>query len=108
MNTTLLIEVYNLGPATRIPVGEGRTFQVEDEAITIFRTRKGEVYATQALCPHREGPLADGVIGEGRVICPLHFFKFDLATGQPIGHECGALKTYSVKLTDTGDLLLEL
>ena len=103
-----LTSVYNLGPLTRIPRGEGRTFHLEGLAIAVFRARNGEVFATQALCPHRGGPLADGVIGDGKVICPLHAYKFALDSGQPVGHECDALKTYPVSINGDGDILLSL
>lgn len=42
------------------------------------------------------------------MICPLHAYKFDLTTGQPIGNMCEALKTYPVSLSETGDILLSL
>ena len=99
---------YNLGPTGMIPVGEGRDFQVGDSSITVFRARNGEVFATQATCPHRGGPLADGIIGGGKVICPLHSYKFELATGSPVGHDCEALKTYPISINESGDLLLTL
>ena len=54
--------VYNLGSVERIPLGEGRSFRIEDTLIAIFRTRKSEVFATQATCPHKGGPLADGIL----------------------------------------------
>jgi nitrite reductase (NADH) small subunit len=97
---------YNLGPLANIPLGEGRMAQVGASVIAVFRTRAGEVYATQAWCPHRGGPLADGIVGAGKVICPLHSFKFDLATGQPIGGDCDALRTYPVTVNAAGDVLL--
>ena len=100
--------IYNLGPLDRIPVGEGRTFQVEETAIAVFHTRSGKVFATQATCPHKNGPLADGLVGAGKVICPLHAYKFDLATGEAVGNSCEALKTYSVSVSEQGDLLLAL
>jgi len=102
------VTVYNLGSVRRLPLGEGRVFQVGNTAVVIFRTRGGEVFATQSSCPHRGGPLAHGLIGDGKVICPLHAYKFDLATGQPIGNMCEALKTYPVSLSETGDILLSL
>lgn len=98
----------NLGPIGRIPLGEGREYQVAGELIAIFRERQGRLYAVQAQCPHRAGPLADGIIGDGKVICPLHALKFDLATGRPVGHECASLKTYSVELNDRDEILLTL
>ena len=97
---------YNLGSLSRIPMGEGRNFQIENTIVVVFRARSGNVFATQATCPHKKGPLADGIIGVDSVICPLHAYKFSLDTGEPIGNTCEALKTYPVSISDTGDILL--
>ena len=97
---------YSLGPVEQIPLGEGRVFEVEGMPIAVFRTRRGEVFATQAECPHREGPLCDGIIGGRQVVCPLHAYKFDLATGNPVGNDCEALRTYVVSVSESGDILL--
>jgi len=98
--------IYNLGPASRIPLGEGKVYEVAGRALAVFRTRQGMLHATQAACPHRGGPLADGVLGSGLVVCPLHGFKFELSTGSPVGNDCRALETYRVELTGGGDMLL--
>ena len=90
---------FDLGPIDRIPPGEGQTFLVEDREIAVFRTREDEVYATQARCPHKAGLLADGMMGGGKVICPMHSYKFDLATGTPLGNACASLKTYRTDVT---------
>ena len=108
IGTTLREQTYNLGPVGQIPIGEGRTFQVGALALAVFRLRTGDLFATQATCPHKGGPLADGIVGAGKVICPLHAYKFELATGQPVGNDCSALKTYPVCLTEDGELLLKL
>ncbi len=100
--------VYNLGPIDRIPLGEGRTFQIGDRDIAIFRTREHVLHAIQALCPHRAGPLSDGIIGDGKVICPLHSYKFNIVTGQPLGNECPALQVYPVRASGSGEIILEL
>lgn len=89
---------FDLGHVDRIPLGEGRTFRVGDRDIAVFRTRTG-LFAVDGACSHRAGRLADGLVGDGKVICPLHGMKFALATGQPIGHECPALATYRTTLT---------
>lgn len=89
---------FDLGPLDRIPLGEGRTFKLGEREVAVFRTRAG-VFATDAECPHKTGRLADGLVGDGKVICPLHGFKFALATGEPIGNDCGALATYRASLT---------
>ena len=91
-----MTEPLDLGPVDAIPPGEGRTFTLGSVRVAVFRTRAGEVYATQAACPHREGPLADGLVGGRCIVCPLHGYKFDLATGAPVGHTCGSLAVYSV------------
>jgi nitrite reductase (NADH) small subunit len=90
---------FDLGPVERIPPGEGQTFVVGGRQIAVFRTREDEVFATQARCPHKAGLLADGVMGDGKVICPLHSYKFDLATGAAAGNACASLDTYRVELT---------
>jgi nitrite reductase (NADH) small subunit len=94
-----------LGPLSLIPAGEGRNFEVAGERIAVFHTRSGQVFATQAACPHKRGPLADGLVGGGAVICPLHAWKFDLATGEPIMGSC-KLKTYPVRLDDQARMVL--
>ena len=100
--------VYDLGSPGRIPVGEGRTFRIDGRDIAVFRARGGQLYATQAACPHRGGPLADGLVGDGSVICPLHAYRFDLASGGSRGNDCAALAVYRVAEAETGRLVLWL
>ncbi|HEY4386227.1 MAG TPA: Rieske 2Fe-2S domain-containing protein [Ktedonobacteraceae bacterium] len=95
-------EVYNLGSIQRIPLGEGRTFHVASKTVAIFRARDGKVYATQPGCPHRGGPLADGLVVACKVICPLHSFVFDLATDEPVENACERLQTYPIRLSEAG------
>ena len=56
------IEV-SAAPLSAIPAGEGRTFVLGGVRVAIFNGRDGEVFATQADCPHKQGPLADGLTG---------------------------------------------
>ncbi len=95
----------NLGPAERIPPGEGRVFEVGELRVAVFRSRDGGLFATQAECPHRGGPLADGLIGGGVLVCPLHALKWELSTGASVGNDCPALATYRVAL-DGGEVIL--
>lgn len=94
-----------LGPVSSIPPGEGRVYAVNGENIAVFHTRGGAVYAVQAACPHKGGPLADGLVGGTTLICPLHAWKFDLATGQALFGDCG-LKTYPVRIDDAQQIIL--
>ena len=100
--------IFSVGMVEQIPEGEARCFVLGRVPIAVFRTRGGNIYATQALCTHKGGPLADGLIGGETLVCPLHAFKFNLATGQPIGHECKALKKYAVSITSDGVISVTL
>ena len=100
---------YDLGSIDRIPQGEGQTFLVAGREIAVFRARGSDVVrATQARCPHKSGLLADGIVGDGQVICPLHSYRFDLATGTPAGNACQALTTYRAEVTGERRVLLWL
>jgi nitrite reductase (NADH) small subunit len=96
-----------LGPVQAIPEGEGRSFDVGQKRIAVFRTRQCGVFATQAECPHKGGPLADGLLGGKLLICPLHSLKFDLATGKSSDGSC-SLAVYPARLTATGQVVVDL
>jgi nitrite reductase (NADH) small subunit len=96
-----------IGPMSAIPPGEGRSFVADGEKIAVFCTRGGKVFAVQAECPHRGGPLADGLLGGTTLICPLHGWKFDLTTGNPLMGEC-AIKTFPVRVDETGHIVVDL
>ena len=66
-----------------IPLGEGRAITLDERRIAIFRTSAGW-YALDAICPHRGGPLADGIVCDRAVICPLHDRRYDLESGAPL------------------------
>lgn len=97
----------SIGPVTQIPPGEGRSFRVDNRDIAVFRSRDGAVFATQALCPHRQGPLADGLLGGNTLVCPLHEWRFDLTTGKSQNGTCD-LQTYSIAQAPDGSLVVEL
>ena len=74
-----------LGLVTQVPVGEGRLFEVDGWRVAVFRLRDGVVYAIDPVCPHRGGPLSEGLTGGTTVVCPLHAWTFDLVTGCRVG-----------------------
>ena len=96
-----------IAPLTAIPEGEGRNFVVGDDPVAVFRTRAGEVFAVQGQCPHRGGPLADGLTGGGTLICPLHGWKFDLATGAGPDPAC-ALRTFAARVDERSRIVLSI
>jgi nitrite reductase (NADH) small subunit len=102
---TQVMTETKLGPLSSIPPGEGRVYSVKGENIAVFRTRAGAVYAVQAACPHKGGPLADGLVGGTTLICPLHSWKFDLATGQALFGDCG-IRTFPVRIDEAEQIIL--
>jgi nitrite reductase (NADH) small subunit len=99
---------YSLGSLWQVPLGEGRVFMAGDRSIAVFRGRDGGVHATDPFCPHRQGPLADGLVGAGTVTCPFHGYRFDLRTGCAIGHDCPPIATYRVSVDAFGELIVFL
>lgn len=95
-----------VGPVDRIAPGQGFCFVAGGEEIAVFRQRDGRLFATQNRCPHKNGPLSEGIVGGGKVICPLHSYKFDLCTGEgPAKDVC--LRVYPVRESE-GDIVVEL
>jgi nitrite reductase (NADH) small subunit len=91
-----------------IPPREGRTAVVGDREIAIFNVGDGFL-AVDNRCPHRGGPLADGIVAGGAVVCPLHAWKIDLQTGsveRPAGLEA-CVQSYPTRV-ERGIVLIEL
>lgn len=92
-----------IGSLDEIPVGEGRTFAVDGHQVAVFRLRDGSLRALDAVCPHRGGPLADGLIDDCVVVCPLHGYAYDLTTGAEASGASGAdlaVRSYPVHVSD--------
>lgn len=69
-------------------------------AIAVFRTDNDEVFALHDKCPHRGGPLSQGLVHGGTVTCPLHGWKTDLASGDAVAPDKGCTRSFAVKLED--------
>jgi|SRR5688572_16286190 nitrite reductase (NADH) small subunit len=98
---------YLLGSIASIPPGEGRNFAVGGQKLAVFHARNGCVYATQASCPHKSGPLADGLVGDSTLICPLHEWTFDLETGKAANGQA-SICTFPVEKSEDGSLVVEV
>jgi nitrite reductase (NADH) small subunit len=97
----------DLGPVTALPERGARCVRLGSLTIAVFRTGAGEVFALRDRCPHRGGPLSQGIVHGTRVTCPLHDWVIDLKTGRATGADEGSTATYDVRVAD-GRLLLEL
>ena len=85
-----------------LPVGLGRAFEVDGLPLAVFRTRAGRIFAVDGICPHKGGPLADGMLAGDSVVCPYHAFRFEGATGACDQAGTCDIATYPVEVTDDG------
>lgn len=76
----------DVGAADDVPMLEGRDATVDGRRIAVFRLPAG-FSATDAACPHKGGPLSDGLVADGCVTCPLHNWRLDLTTGEVRGDD---------------------
>ena len=91
-----------------IPPREGRAVRVGNREIAIFNL-EGRFLAIENRCPHKGGPLADGIVSGDSVVCPLHAWKLSLETGRglnsPSASSC--VETFRTRVED-GVILVEL
>jgi nitrite reductase (NADH) small subunit len=80
-----------------VPLKEGKRVLYQNHEIAIFNLGN-EYLAIDNQCPHKKGPLADGLVAGNAVYCPLHNWKIDLKTGCAISGGIGQVKTYPVKV----------
>lgn len=81
-----------------LPVGLGRSFRVGEHAVAVFRTRAGKVFAVANRCPHKGGPLAEGMLAGDQVVCPYHSFRFDAGSGACDQPNVCEVTTYPVEV----------
>ncbi len=74
--------------------------------VAIFRTGDDKVFALDDACPHKKGPLSEGIVHGTSVTCPLHNWVISLETGQAQGADEGAVNTYEIKV-ENGRILLD-
>lgn len=92
---------------TDIPKLGSRVVTTDSMNIAVFRNSKDEVFAMRDECPHKKGPLSQGIVHGNTVTCPLHNWKIDLSTGEAQGPDEGCTNTFPVKIED-GKVFLSL
>ena len=94
----------DIGHIDDIPLRGARVVKTPVGCIALFRTGENEVFAASDTCPHKGGPLSEGIVHGQSVTCPLHNWVFDLNSGQAQGADDGQIATYPVQLD--GDRIL--
>lgn len=102
-----MTQMIDIAALADIPRQGARVVKTALGCIALFRTADDRVFALADRCPHKGGPLSEGIVHGTQVTCPLHAWVFDLATGQAQGADHGQVATYPVQLAQ-GRVLLDL
>ncbi len=81
-----------------IPAQGSRIVKTAKGCLALFKTSAGEVYALNDKCPHKQGPLSQGIVHDKFVTCPLHSWVFSLETGEAQGADIGKVETRPVRI----------
>lgn len=96
--TTAAMAWHEVGTIEDIPRLGSRVVSTANGRIAVFRTGGDEIFALDDRCPHKNGPLSQGIVHGRAVTCPLHNWTIDLATGEAAEPDRGCARTIPVKL----------
>ncbi|WP_224826304.1 nitrite reductase small subunit NirD [Cognatishimia sp. MH4019] len=89
-----------------VPKRGARVVKTREGCVAIFRTGADQVFALDNTCPHKQGPLAEGIVHGASVTCPLHNWVISLETGLVQGEDEGQVATYPARV-EGGRILLD-
>jgi nitrite reductase (NADH) small subunit len=90
-----------------IPQLGSRVLASAEGDIAVFRTSNDEVFALRDRCPHKGGPLSQGLVHGDQVTCPMHGWKLRLESGEAVAPDVGCARRYPSKIED-GAVFLEI
>lgn len=99
---TLFVDI---GALTDIPQQGARVVKTAHGCIAVFRTADDHVFALDDRCPHKGGPLSEGIVHGTSVTCPLHNWVFDMNSGQAQGADEGMVRSYPIRV-EAGRILI--
>jgi nitrite reductase (NADH) small subunit len=83
-----------------IPSDGARIFESPVGQIAIFKTQDDEIFAVLDACPHKGGPLSQGIVHGHTVTCPLHAWNIDLSNGNAVAPDQGCVKKFTTEILD--------
>ena len=101
--TQVWIEICRLED---IPPQGARVVRATLGCVAFFRTASDKVFALEDRCPHKGGPLSQGIVHENGVTCPLHNWVIDMETGRAKAPDEGRVRTFPVEVRD-GRVLID-
>jgi nitrite reductase (NADH) small subunit len=97
----------DIGPLDAIPVRGARVVKTSGGCVAIFRTSHDEAFALEDRCPHKGGPLSQGIVHGKAVTCPLHNWVISLESGAAQGADKGQVAAFPLKI-ESGRILLDV
>ncbi|OYU48125.1 MAG: nitrite reductase (NAD(P)H) small subunit [Rhizobiales bacterium PAR1] len=94
-----------VGALDSIPVRGARVVKAPGGDIAVFRAADGAIFALRDKCPHKGGPLSQGIVHSHGVTCPLHNWVISLETGEALGADKGCTPRIPVKI-ENGTVLI--
>lgn len=98
MKENKVTDWIEVGKLESIPKLGARVVKTKQGDIAVFRSADDQVFALRDRCPHKGGPLSQGIVHGTRVACPLHDWKISLDSGQAVAPDEGCAASYPVKL----------
>jgi nitrite reductase (NADH) small subunit len=98
----------HIGHLNDIPSLGARVVQTEQGNIAVFRTADDAVFALVDRCPHKSGPLSQGIVHGHTVTCPLHNLRINLEDGQAVAPDEGCTGRFAVHVDADGQLFLDV
>ena len=96
----------DIGALESVPRRGARVVRTEAGCIAVFRTATDAVFALDDRCPHKGGPLSEGIVHGDAVTCPLHNRVIEFATGAVRAPDAGQVRTHAVRV-EAGRILLD-
>ena len=93
-------EWIDIGVADEIPRLGARVVRAGERQIAVFRTADDLYFALDDRCPHRGGPLSQGIVPGHKVTCPLHYFVIELGSGNAVAPDKGCVRQHGVQVED--------
>ena len=93
-----MTEWIMVGKVEDIPKLGSRVITTADGDIALFRTSDDQIFALRDHCPHKGGPLSQGIVYGHKVACPLHNWSIDLESGEAVAPDKGCSHTYPVQV----------
>jgi nitrite reductase (NADH) small subunit len=91
-----------IGQLADIPKRGARTIDTAQGQVAVFRAADDHIFALFNRCPHKGGPLSEGIVSGHVVVCPLHNWTIDLETGQATAPDEGCTRPVAVKVDAQG------